>query len=293
MDFELIRVFLAVVDTGSISSAAELLYASQSTVSRKINALELEVGTPLINRAKGVRHIELTAQGEEFLQKARQIQSISMDISAMKHNEGRSFLSIAMTSSGNYLFTDFHIGFIQRHPEICLSFHMYHSSEIAKKLSDHDIDIGYISFRHNMNHIEYAKILEMPRVLTTHKNSPYDANMTISQLPAGKELYIRLDSEYELWHDHLFPGKQYLMRVSDEIQLPSFLSLPDTWAFCALPIAQLMPSDDIKYFPISGVPRHVVYQCIHDFPRSSRKKAMEIYKKELAEYIQKTFGDWP
>ena len=51
-DFRL-KVFMAVAETGSFTKAAKSIGISQPAVSQNINALEKEIGTPLILRAKG------------------------------------------------------------------------------------------------------------------------------------------------------------------------------------------------------------------------------------------------
>ena len=76
MKLEEIEAFCRVVDTGSITKASDSLYISQSAVSKRIKSLEEELGIPLIVRKSGLRKIELTEQGEEFLVLARQWQSL-------------------------------------------------------------------------------------------------------------------------------------------------------------------------------------------------------------------------
>jgi DNA-binding transcriptional LysR family regulator len=70
-DWSLIRVFLAVAETGSYSAAARRLGSSQPTVGRQVAALEAAVGAPLFQRhAQGMRP---TAAGAELLGPAREM----------------------------------------------------------------------------------------------------------------------------------------------------------------------------------------------------------------------------
>jgi len=50
VDFYKLRSFCAVVETGSFSRAAEILFYTQAAVSRQISALEAELGYPLLER---------------------------------------------------------------------------------------------------------------------------------------------------------------------------------------------------------------------------------------------------
>jgi len=62
---------LAVADTGSFSRAADKCHVTQSALSRSIQALETELGAPLIDRI-GKRN-ELTPFGKEVVQRARRM----------------------------------------------------------------------------------------------------------------------------------------------------------------------------------------------------------------------------
>lgn len=69
IDPELLRAFVAVVDTGSFSAAAKRLLRGQSAVSLQIKRLEEQLHTRLLNRTS--RRVALTAEGEMVLGHAR------------------------------------------------------------------------------------------------------------------------------------------------------------------------------------------------------------------------------
>ena len=70
MELRHLRYFVAVVEEGSLTTAAELrLHTSQPSLSRQIRDLEYEVGAELLSRS--VRGVELTAAGRAFLDHAR------------------------------------------------------------------------------------------------------------------------------------------------------------------------------------------------------------------------------
>lgn len=71
MEFSQLRTFAAVARTGSISRAAAELGYSQSALSRQLQALEADLGVPLLERqARGIR---LTRHGEALLPHAREV----------------------------------------------------------------------------------------------------------------------------------------------------------------------------------------------------------------------------
>jgi len=68
---DMIRTFIAVVEGGSLSAVAKLQDVAVSSVSRKIDALEAELGARLLQRSS--RRVLLTDAGDQFLPKARRL----------------------------------------------------------------------------------------------------------------------------------------------------------------------------------------------------------------------------
>ena len=70
MELRHLRYFVAVVEEGSLTTAAERrLHTSQPSLSRQIRDLEYQVGAELLSRS--VHGVELTAAGKAFLDHAR------------------------------------------------------------------------------------------------------------------------------------------------------------------------------------------------------------------------------
>lgn len=78
-DWNLIRAFLAVVDAGSLTRAAERLATSQPTLSRQIAALEQQTGAVLFERT--ARGLSLTDAGEALVEPARRMQVAAQALS--------------------------------------------------------------------------------------------------------------------------------------------------------------------------------------------------------------------
>lgn len=70
MELRHLRYFVAIAETGSLTTAAEQrLHTAQPSLSRQIRDLETEVGVQLLTRS--ARGVELTAAGRAFLEHAR------------------------------------------------------------------------------------------------------------------------------------------------------------------------------------------------------------------------------
>jgi DNA-binding transcriptional LysR family regulator len=66
-----LQVFVSVIESGSISAAAEQIGQTPSAISRTLSRLEAKLDTTLINRT--TRRMDLTEEGKFFLERARQI----------------------------------------------------------------------------------------------------------------------------------------------------------------------------------------------------------------------------
>jgi DNA-binding transcriptional LysR family regulator len=73
MDWNNLKFFLALAETGSLSGAAKQHRVDHSTVARRIEALEAELGVRLVERL--ARSYRITAEGERVREQARKIKA--------------------------------------------------------------------------------------------------------------------------------------------------------------------------------------------------------------------------
>ena len=88
MDWDNLKFFLALAETGSLSRASEKLRVDHSTVARRIEMLEHDLGVRLVERLS--RSYRLTAEGERVRDRARQIETNVADIARFAHSVDRS-----------------------------------------------------------------------------------------------------------------------------------------------------------------------------------------------------------
>src|SRR5690554_6983144 len=82
MDPNSLKAFLTIVDQGSFSEAAETLHLTQPAISKRLAALENQLGTKLIER--GHREIRLTDAGTRLLPHARDRKSTRLNSSHVR-----------------------------------------------------------------------------------------------------------------------------------------------------------------------------------------------------------------
>ncbi len=98
--FEDIQAFIAVVDAGSFTAAAERLGAAKSAVSRRISALEERLGVQLLRRT--TRALNLTETGRSFYEHGARILADLEEAEAaaqQEHGELRGTLRLALPLS--------------------------------------------------------------------------------------------------------------------------------------------------------------------------------------------------
>ena len=100
MDIRVLRYFIAVVETKSVTAAAEALHITQPTLSRQFKELEDELGKKLFER--GSRRITLTDAGELFYRRALMILELFNNTKAeigAENDEISGTINIAMGES--------------------------------------------------------------------------------------------------------------------------------------------------------------------------------------------------
>jgi DNA-binding transcriptional LysR family regulator len=100
MDLRLLRFFVAVIDHGGVTRAAEAMFIAQPSVSQALRTLEQRLGVDLFERVG--RNLELTPAGRELEVRARgvlaQVEDVRDDVSAVARAErGRITVSAVST----------------------------------------------------------------------------------------------------------------------------------------------------------------------------------------------------
>ena len=129
-----IHAFLAVAETGSFSAVAKRLGVAVSSVSRKIDVLEAELGVVLFHRSS--RRVALTDSGELFLPRAR--------ILLGEMDDAKAALSALRADPSGLLTLTAPSAFGRRHvsPAVASFLAKYPRMDVEMHLSDEVIDLS-------------------------------------------------------------------------------------------------------------------------------------------------------
>ncbi|MDH3309957.1 MAG: LysR family transcriptional regulator [Gammaproteobacteria bacterium] len=214
MDISALQVFLAVAEAGSFTRAAERIYLTQPAISKRIAALESEIGTRLFDRIG--RGIHLTPAGEALLSRARTVLQELEDVK-------RGITNLSGTITGElHVATSHHIGlhrlpgplkrFHDTYPQVRLNLQFMDSEKACQAIAKGDIELAVVTL---------PTITSAPLKTETIWDDPLDIVVSPGH-PLAQERRVKL--EILLDYPAILPGPGTYTR---EIILNAFGSLRD------------------------------------------------------------------
>ena len=159
MELKKITWFLRIVDEGSLSKAAQSLYVSQPTLSRFLEKLESETGTPLFVRDRS-NTLHLTSAGESYLQTARKIQSLWQKLDQELDRQRQQDQKLVFGIHGDHLrsFAEECVGkMAERYPEITVSYFCDSAPEIQRLALQGQICMGICAYEDKDPGLSYTQ----------------------------------------------------------------------------------------------------------------------------------------
>jgi DNA-binding transcriptional LysR family regulator len=212
MDTNNLRTFITAAELESFSLAAEQLYLTQPAVSKRIAALEEELGAPLFDRIG--RRVSLTEAGRALIGRAKLILQDIEDSRRLISN-----LSGSVTGRLS-IGTSHHIGlhrlppvlrrYSARYPEVELDLHFMDSEAACRAVLAGDLELGIVTLPPQpLSELDSEVIWPDPLAIVVGHDHPLaeESRVTLPQLadyPAilpAKGTYTR-----ELLESDLVPG---------------------------------------------------------------------------------------
>lgn len=150
IDLSLLRTFVAIVDTGSMTSAGRQVGRSQPAISHQVRRLEQVVGRPLFGADK--RNLTLTREGELLLEYGRQMLRLNDEARARFARpdvRGRVRLGVPDLYAA-YLLPGVLASFSQAYPQIEIGLQCRRSVNLLSSLRAQDIDLAVLTNQPNL-----------------------------------------------------------------------------------------------------------------------------------------------
>jgi DNA-binding transcriptional LysR family regulator len=157
LDTDQLRSFLAIVDSGSFTKAAERVHKTQSAVSMHIRRLEEQLGCALfVKQGRGAR---LTDEGEKLIEFARRIVQVEAGAFAAlsrKGLRGSARLGIPDDYAESFL-ADILARFNRRHPLVEVSVVCEASTDLAPQVAAGALDLALITDHEGLKGLELLR----------------------------------------------------------------------------------------------------------------------------------------
>lgn len=289
-----IETFLAIVDSGSISRASDVLYLTQPTVSYRLQSLEDELGFTLIERHKGHRNIELTVKGRAFVPLGTRWMQLWQDIQLLSASESKLPLSLSCTSSLNtYLLTPLYKDLVRNDSDALFNLTIWtqDTAGIYRMVESREADIGLV-----FENIPSKNLLIEPlfseKLYVVRQCEDQNELRTAyhpAELDPENELFFNNSPAYQAWHNTWWnPSIRPYVLISSETLILDFMEHPRFWAVVPASVVKSFEKrPDIKAYELLFPPENrVCYRVTNRTPIDSHIRSMQVFNEYLKNYLR-------
>ena len=293
MDITDVKLFLAIIETNSITSAAEMLHFSQSTASYRLKNLEKELGAPLFTRNRGNR-ADLTPQGESFVSVAKRWQAVWEDTQAVRFLPATTLSVASIESVNTSVLSPVYRALLEEMGDsLKLKVMTHQSPEIYELLENQTADVGIVSIEQQRRNIETISTFTQRYCIVRHCENPGPPRLIRPEtLDPTREIYLNWGTEYTQWHEDVWGElTRYHAWVDTVTLLESLLTGPALWA--VLPdslLTQLLRYSRRIQIDWLDMPEELLRTCYvirHRRPKSSSEAAVSRFLTLLEEQLAK------
>jgi LysR family transcriptional activator of glutamate synthase operon len=174
-----LREFIALAQTRNFLEAADVVYSSQSTLSKHIKSLEKEMGVPLFDRT--TRKVVINKYGQRLLPIARQIVELEdhylTTLRGQLKNEKETLTVGSIHVLAQYHITDIFADFKKICPQATINVVQGGSDEMKEMLRNKSCDLAFIRYAQDADD-DFVKI-------------PYASDTMVAVLPTDHPLADR------------------------------------------------------------------------------------------------------
>ncbi len=189
--FRQLRLFLALVDTGSVSAAAKQAHVTQPTASMQLKELSVNIGEPLFEVIS--KKVHLTDAGERLAKTVRSMlsewQSFEQEMAQFK-GLTRGRLKVAAVSTAKYFIPQMLGDFCKRYPDIEIAFEVLNRDGVVTRLENNMDDLYIMSMPPAHIDIEDEIFMSNPIVIIAANNHPLAKKKKIELKDLKNEKFV-------------------------------------------------------------------------------------------------------
>ncbi|WP_283607015.1 LysR family transcriptional regulator [Faecalispora anaeroviscerum] len=283
-----IQAFLMVVKAGSITAAAQQLYVTQPALSRRIHALEAELGYSLMERKKGMRSVELTLRGKAFVTVAEKMLAVWSEAKELAQFDSSKIFHISSVGSvSTYILPPVFLRFMKNNPDCRLVFHNHHSREAYEYIENRQTDMAFISDTQFSRAVETVPAFREKMLLISNEVPGLWSEVHPSTLNVNQEIRLPWNPEYDLWHDYWFGANAVSKVILDQMSLlEDLLNEKNTWAVVPASVAdKLTQNEQITLHQLLDAPSdRIIYYVV---PKNQKNEYVQKLLSDLDSALQK------
>jgi DNA-binding transcriptional LysR family regulator len=192
MDLLHLEHFLAVVDEGTFTRAAERMNRTQPAISQSIRRLEEEVGAPLF--ARDVHEVTLTEAGRVLADYARRLLGMRDDairqVSELRTLKAGRLTIAAHESAAVYLLPAPLRNYLQKFPNIKVGIQRSRLAEIPRQVMDREVDVGFVKEEPAFHELHWVEVHSDEMVLVAAPQHPITKRQDLAIRDLGAEQFV-------------------------------------------------------------------------------------------------------
>ncbi|HWL82889.1 MAG TPA: LysR substrate-binding domain-containing protein [Roseomonas sp.] len=174
IDLDQLRTFVAVAEAESLTRATETLHLSLPAVSRRLSALEEELGVALL--ARSTRRVALTQTGREFLPRARRLlDELEESLLGIRETAARrrGLVTIACIPTAAYYFLPATLAdFARRFPAVRVRVMDLSADGVVDAVASGGVEFGIGMEGAGQPEVEFRPLRRDPFVLACRRDHP-------------------------------------------------------------------------------------------------------------------------
>lgn len=298
MNFTLnqLRIFLNVVETSSITKAADMLHLSQPAVSIQLRNFQTQFNVPLTEVVG--RKLYVTQFGHEVAESARRIfqevEQIQYKTSAYQGIlTGK--LRLSVVSTGKYVMPFFLSSFMHKYPEVSLVIDVTNKQRVIEAFEANKSDLCLVSIVPEKLSVQRLDLLPNKLYLVAPKHAPD----TFKKLLTGTLPYIyreegsgtRQVMEKFLTQNNIIPNRTIVLSTNEAVKQAVVAGI----GYSLMPIIGIrnqLVNEELKIIPVRGLPIETTWSLI--WPTSKQhspvsKVLLDHIKREKEQIIKENF----
>jgi DNA-binding transcriptional LysR family regulator len=295
-----LQIFLKIVQTQSVTKAAEELHLTQPAVSIQLKNFQGQFDIPLTEVVG--RKIYITDFGKEIAEAAEniinQVNAINNKTFAYK-GQLTGKLKISVVSTGKYVMPYFLADFVRQHPGVELLMDVTNKNKVVKSLENNEVDFALVSILPTKLNVHKLDLLQNKLYLVGNTEKKFEKGIKTKDI--FKELPLifrekgsgtRQTMENFIERNDVYVLKKIELTTNEAVKQALLAGL----GYSIMPLIGIkreLHNDELQIIPVQGLPIKTIWSLIWLKGKNHSPVCvsfLEYLKKEKEHIVQDKFS---